>query len=437
VRFYKTINRELTAVNLQFDPVIENFTEQWKALLQRKKDDPPEVPKISKALPIMKWTEAFDDFLNRAIGTRTIPLSYVTRETVTPTNILPPQAQDRPHSIENGSVEGDMIAFASHDHPSYRDDNAQIYYYLEEATRGTPYAATLKPFQRRKDGRTALLSIRSQYAGRDKWDAEIKRQDDLIHTRKWKGQNNFSLEKFIAQHRNAFVSMQQCAEHVSFQLPNELTRVGYLLDAIETSDAGLQAAMAQITTDDGPNGKRNNFEAAASYLLPYDPVAKKRAGKRDQEAIIGDTNATVGATFGDKPGIGKSGVHLWFYKPDEYKQLTGEQKLELKEWRAKTGGDKKKTGNTQHGAKTPKKEKSISSTVAKEVAKQLKKVQESDIDGLIASLNSDAEAVNEQNPSKKARFEPTRTTTVSTAALKTILRRAKNNNDNIHKNESE
>jgi hypothetical protein len=330
-----------------------------------------------------------------------------------------------------------MIAFASHDHPSYRDDNAQVYYHLEEATRGTPYAATLKPYQRRKDGRNALLSIRSQYAGKDKWDAEIKRQDDLIHTRKWKGQNNFSLEKFIAQHRNAFVSMQQCAEHVSFQLPNELTRVGYLIDAIESSDAGLQAAMAQIATDDGPNGKRNNFEAAASYLLPYDPVAKKRTGKRDHDATISDATAEVGAAFGDKPGIGKTGVHLRFYKMDEYKQLTPEQKLELKEWREKTGGGKKRTGKTQQGARNPKKDKSISSTVAKEVAKQLKKNNESDIDGLIASLKIDAEAVQEQPPTKKARFEPTRTTTVSTAALKTILRRAKNNNDNNNKSENE
>jgi len=88
-------------------------------------------------------------------------------------------------------------------------------------------------------------------------------------------QSNFTLEKIIAQHHNAFVSMQQCATHVAFQLLNEHTRVGYLLDAIKTTDAGLQAAIAQIQTDDGVNGKQNNFEATAAYLLPYDPVTKK------------------------------------------------------------------------------------------------------------------------------------------------------------------
>ena len=115
----------------------------------------------------------------------------------------------------------------------------------------------------------------NQYAGCDKWEAEIKKQENLLHMRKWKGQSNFSLEAFISQHCNAFVSMQACAEYVQYQLPNEHSRVGFLLDAIENSDASLQAVMASIRTDDGADGKCNNFEDAASYLLPYDPVMKK------------------------------------------------------------------------------------------------------------------------------------------------------------------
>ena len=84
----------------------------------------------------------------------------------------------------------------------------------------------------------------------------------------WKGQSNFTLERFIAQHRNAFISMQAAAEHVTYQLPNEHSRVGYLLDAIQCSDAGLQATMAYIKTEQA--GLRNDFEGAATFLLPYD-----------------------------------------------------------------------------------------------------------------------------------------------------------------------
>ena len=46
--------------------------------------------------------------------------------------------------------------------------------------------------------------------------------------------------------------MQASAEHVQYQLPNEHSRVGFLLEAIQCSDAGLQAAMASIKTDNGP-----------------------------------------------------------------------------------------------------------------------------------------------------------------------------------------
>ena len=63
--------------------------------------------------------------------------------------------------------------------------------------------------------------------------------------------------------------MQACAEHVSFQLPNEYSRVGYLLDAIENNDPPLQAALANVEEDVGNGtaenqGKRNNFELAVA-----------------------------------------------------------------------------------------------------------------------------------------------------------------------------
>jgi hypothetical protein len=439
VRFYTTIGRPLTAANIRYEPVTKDFTEQWKALTARKSESDAEVPKISKALPIIKWTEAFDDFLSRTVGARNIPLSYVTRDIA----IVPPNAPDlqtnKPHSIAHGSVEGDLIARASHEHALFRDDNSKVYYFLEEATRGTAYAASLKPFQRKKAGRDALKSLKTQYAGRDKWEAEIKIQDDLLHNRIWKGQSNFSLEKFIAQHRNAYVSMHQCSQHVDFQLPNEHTRVGYLLDAIQTSDAGLQAAIAQIKTDDNPTGKRNSFESTASYLLPYDPVARKRqlTGKRDHDATISDVSVEVSAGFGSKPGIGKSGVHLRYHTKAEYSKLSSDQKLDLKEWREKNGnkesGKRKKDGKSVDSKNSKKHSKSMVAAVSKEIAKLLQKKTDNenddeDVNAIIMSLQTQPT----QTPSettKKARFEERATTQVSTSALKSIIKRVRNKKD--------
>ena len=207
----------------------------------------------------------------------------------------------------------------------FQDDNMAVYYALEEATRSTSYAASIKPFQRTKNGQGALLALTNQYTGNDKWEAEIHKQDDLLHTRVWKGQSDFPLEGFIAQHCNAFVSMQQCAEHITYQLSNELTRVGYLLERIQCSDPGLQAAMASMRMDDGVNGMRSDFEKAAAHLLPYGPVARKQtAGTKRPAANILDTRGVHGAnvsaievseatTKDRKASIGKTGVHLRYH----------------------------------------------------------------------------------------------------------------------------
>ena len=64
IRYYETIGRSLTAANLMWDMVINNFQIQWKALKDKKDGDEPETPKIAKGLNIMKWSESFCDILH-------------------------------------------------------------------------------------------------------------------------------------------------------------------------------------------------------------------------------------------------------------------------------------------------------------------------------------------------------------------------------------
>ena len=370
IRFYEMIDRPLTATNLRWNPVMRRFKEIWEAIELRKKADGPDTPVISKALPIMRWTEAFTDHLHRCVGDRLIPLAYVIRKDVTVDPTCPPLALDQPYSELHGSVDADMINRASHTHGLYRDDNASVYYKLEEATRSTPYADSIKPFQRSKDGRGAFIALTNQYAGVDKWEAEIKKQSHLLHTRKWKGQSNYTLERFIQSHRNAFVSMQACTQHVPYQLPNELTRVRYLLDAIENDDAGLQAAMAGVEQDTGAGGMRSDFEKAAAHLLPKDPVVKKRlASSKRAAAEISAATAVVNPKT--KKGIGSTGVHLRYYKPDEYSKLTKAQKRELSEWRKNKASNEKNSATTT-GPSNPKRKRSkLIAAIDKQLVKKL------------------------------------------------------------------
>jgi hypothetical protein len=442
MRFYQTIGREVDMECIQYETVTKDFMEQWKSLKSRQAAAKPEVPKITQALPIIKWTETFDVFLSRTIGIRTIPLSYITRDKVRVSDDIGERAVGKPHTVD-GSVVSDLTIRASHNHPLYGDDNAQIFFYLEEATRSTQYASSLKPYQKAQDGRGALVSLRAQYAGKDKWEVELSKQEEVLHNREWKGQTNFSLEKFVTLHRNAFVTMQQCAEHVAFQLPTEHTRVGYLLNAIQTSDAGLQAALAAVRTDDKATGKRNNFEKMASYIVPYDPVGRKRqsSGGRQASNVSGvDGEAPTG--FGSKQGMGKTGVHLRYYTKAEYEELPVDQRNELREWRKTTnpkrsgdgksknkwspkGGSKGAAkgaakGTTKTGKRNIK--EMISSAVAEAEKKwKSKKTETDELDSLIMSLQA------AQGSNKKVRTEEVAATTmVNTSALKSIIGRVRN-----------
>ena len=175
--------------------------------------------------------------------------------------------------------------------------------------------------------------------------------------------------------------MQECANHVPFQLPNEFTRVTHLLDNIQCDDASLQAAMALVRNDRAVApvpGKMNNFEDAAAFIIPHDPVAKKRRAtqKRNQvtvasadaeenkrqksEALISSTSA--------KTSVGKTGVELRFYKRKEYNALTKEQKHELWQWQQNNKAKRNSTSETSSTKDA--KNNDIAAAVAKELNKR-------------------------------------------------------------------
>eukprot|EP00957_Ditylum_brightwellii_P079355 6033300-Ditylum_brightwellii.AAC.1 len=82
--------------------------------------------------------------------------------------------------------------------------------------------------------------------------------------------------------------MKEVAEHVPFQLPNKVMRVGFLLAGITNSDAGLQAAMANIKSNADQaqeTSKRHYFKLAANNLQPFCPVLKKFPSGTKHDAI--------------------------------------------------------------------------------------------------------------------------------------------------------
>ena len=143
-----------------------------------------------------------------------IPLAYVTRKDEDVPAVAPPLQARQSHSEVHGSIEGEMIVRASHTHAMFRDDNAAVYYALEEATHNMSYAASIKPFQRTKNGRGALQTLTNQYAGNDKWEAEICKQDDLLHILMWKVQSSFPFGRlYCPEPQRIRVNTTVCGTH--------------------------------------------------------------------------------------------------------------------------------------------------------------------------------------------------------------------------------
>ena len=126
VQYYDTVGHDLMAPNMRWNQVGKNFEIQWKALKDRKEEDPPEVLKIMKTLPIMKWTEAFQDYLHRVISVRVILLAYIICANSDVPMPVPLLAPNQPHSEVHGSIEYELVERASHKHPLFRDDNSEV-----------------------------------------------------------------------------------------------------------------------------------------------------------------------------------------------------------------------------------------------------------------------------------------------------------------------
>ena len=108
-----------------------------------KKVDDLDTPMISKSLPIIRWIAAFCNRLHPYIGVRSIPLAYVILKDLTFPAPCPDLTAVRPYSDLHRFIKEDLTHRESHSHGILRDDNASVYYKLDEATRNTAYADSM------------------------------------------------------------------------------------------------------------------------------------------------------------------------------------------------------------------------------------------------------------------------------------------------------
>jgi hypothetical protein len=77
-KFYDNVGHPLDLDNISW-PVIKHFLEQWKALMERKKADHGQPPKLTKNQAVYKWVDSFVLQISQKVEVCNAPLDKIVR----------------------------------------------------------------------------------------------------------------------------------------------------------------------------------------------------------------------------------------------------------------------------------------------------------------------------------------------------------------------
>ena len=103
------------------------------------------------------------------------------------------------------------------------------------------------------------MAARTERVGNNSWSAIISKNREVYENLKFKGTGQvYSLCKHVSKFCVAFSQLQLATEQpgVAVTIPNDQTKVRYLLQSIECDDVGLKSRMEIVRSNDA---MKNNF----------------------------------------------------------------------------------------------------------------------------------------------------------------------------------
>ena len=325
-KYYEMIGRGISSDSLSADRILE-----FKVLkeLQKNHKDPDKFPVISKTFSITKALDALPGYLRERLGCRGVALSYIIRENPTP-GAIPAQVAGSVTSTDYSSIMDELIAYCPHYGPEFDEDNATVLSILREMTKDTSYISSITPHVRGRNGRAAFMALSQHNMGNVRFQKLVDDAEELVTRRIWDGKNTrYVLKTHIARHRDAYNDMVQSSQYITYNLPDNRTRVTRLLNSITSNDTAVVSAKTQILAS---AQLEHNFEAAAEFLLKC--CGKKAASKSQNSHRISAVRNGGKRRRDNNCEKGSTGVSLRYHTKQEYFKLKPEQKKELKEWRA-------------------------------------------------------------------------------------------------------
>lgn len=328
-KLYHYIGRGITPSTLSRSRLIE-FRKHLSMVSNH--EAPEGLPSLSRQFGIMKFLDQFPNHLRDILGVNKVALSYVLRDEIPPNN-LPALVNNKPWSGTRASFMEELIAYAPHTGPEYTEDNAQVFTLLMNTLTGSQHVASISRFQSKRDGRGAFQSLVLHNMGSSKWEKIVESAEKSLSQRIWNGKNHrYPLKDHITRQREAFNDMERAKANIPYEVPNDTTRVRFLLNSITASE--MTAAKNVIIAD---ATKKNDFEATADYLLLVAPV-KQQANPHHRVSALNHQNSDK-----RKRNTGGQTVEDRYYKLHEWRRLTEDQKTTVRAMRDARKAKKTKT----------------------------------------------------------------------------------------------
>jgi hypothetical protein len=228
----------------------------------------------------------------------------------------------------------------------------------------------------------------------------VKEAKHTLSNKVWSCNTPTTLAQHMGMHRQAWITLTECAEHIPVDVQNDRARVTYLMDSLKTVDPTVLATIAAVRQDEAD--KRVNFETTFAYLVPVCPVTAKTAKKTGKVAFNASVSGTSFKTQGGlgggnaNPRKGSRGVALCYHCHKEFHALNKEQKDELCKWtkangEKKAGGKKPASPRKLDGGGSTKKFKSMLSELEAcqcKMVKALAEVQQTSMNAIQAGVSS-------------------------------------------------
>lgn len=214
----------------------------------------------------------------------------------------------------------ELIDYCPHYGPEFDEDNATALSILKEMTKDTSYVSSITPHVRGRNDRGAFMALSQHNMGNVRFQKLVDDAEELVARKIWDGKNSrYVLNTHITRHCDAYNDIVQSSQHITYNLPDNRTRVTRLLNNITSNDTAVVSAKIQILAS--PQ-MEHNFEATAEFLLKC--CTKKSSSKSQSGHMISDVSNTAKRKSDNNCEKGSTGVSLRYHTKKEYFKLKPE-----------------------------------------------------------------------------------------------------------------